>query len=150
MSDSSARLIEILLIEDNELDAEATMMAANESRLANRISLVEDGQAALDFLYQKEPYTESPRPDLILLDLNLPGIDGRYVLERIKADESLKAIPVVVLTTSQLDEDILRSYQSGANAYIRKPVGPDGFTDVVKSIENFWFGIVVLPPREES
>lgn len=148
MSDLSPRLIEILLVEDNELDAESTISAAANSKLANRIQHVWDGQAALDYLFQRGQYEDATRPDLILLDLNMPGVDGREVLRQVKSNERLKSIPVVVLTTSEIDEDIHSSYQSGANAYIRKPVTTEGFTRVVKTIEDFWFGIVVLPPKE--
>lgn len=148
MSDLTPRLVEILLVEDNELDAEATMHAAQDSKLANRIQHVWDGQAALDFLYQRGQYTAAVRPDLILLDLNLPGIDGRTVLKTVKSDEKLRTIPIVVLTTSEMDEDIVSSYQHGANAYIRKPVSTAGLAKVVSTIEQFWFGIVMLPPKD--
>lgn len=148
MSEPSPHLVEILLVEDNELDAEATMHAAEDSLLANRIHHVWDGQAALDFLFQRGDYSDASRPELILLDLNMPGIDGREVLKQVKSHDQLKTIPVVILTTSKTDEDILSSYQHGANAYIRKPVTAGGFTNVVKTIEEFWFGIVVLPPKE--
>lgn len=142
---NNIKLINILLVEDNELDAEATMIAAEECCMANRLTLVENGQEALDYLYQRGKYKGHPLPDLILLDLNLPGVDGREVLEVVKTDDKLKTIPVIILTTSELDEDIIESYSHGANAYVRKPVVVDGFLEIIKSIEVFWFGIVKLP-----
>lgn len=146
---TKARLVEILLVEDNDLDAEATILSARETRLANRIHHVIDGGAALDFLYRRGAYAGAPRPDLVLLDLNLPGIHGREVLKRIKSDDALKTIPVVILTTSKEDEDVLRSYELGANAFIRKPVVPEGFIEVALALDAFWIGIVELPPRKE-
>lgn len=147
---SNVRLVEILLVEDNDLDAEMTMVAAEDSRLANRIARVSDGQQALDYLYRRPPFENAERPELILLDLNLPGIDGREVLHTVKEDEHLKSIPVVVMTTSADERDVLDSYNSGTNAYIRKPVQPDGFLKIVQMLEQFWFGIVVLPPDAEG
>lgn len=146
------KLVDILLVEDNDLDADLTLAAAEDCRLANRITRVIDGQEALDYLYQRSPYEHADRPDLILLDLNLPGVDGREVLHTIKSDDSLKTIPVVVLTTSVADTDVHGAYLSGSNAYIQKPVESDGFLSVIRTLEEFWFGLVVLPKqaKEES
>jgi two-component system, chemotaxis family, response regulator Rcp1 len=138
---------EILLVEDNPLDAEATLAAAEELNLVGRVHHVRDGAAALDFLFRRGPYTNVQRPDLVLLDLNLPGLDGREVLRVIKNHVTLRTLPVVVLTTSERDEDVQRAYESGANAYVRKPVGPEGFMAVVNRIESFWMGTALLPPQ---
>ena len=141
----SARPIEILLVEDNPGDVRLTQEAFKESRLGNHLSVVMDGVEALAFLRQEGPYATSPRPDLVLLDLNLPKKDGREVLAEVKADPALKRIPVVVLTTSQAETDILRVYDLYANCYITKPVDLDQFLKVVRSIEGFWLEIVKLP-----
>ncbi len=147
MSDSAEpRAVEILLVEDNEGDVRLTREALREGHLSNRLHVAEDGERALDFLYRRGDFTNAPRPDLILLDLNLPRLDGREVLAEIKADPSLKRIPVVVLTTSRAEEDLVRMYDLHANCFITKPVDFDQFIQVVKTIENFWFTIVVLPP----
>ena len=140
------RPIEILLVEDSPTDALLTKRALADARLINRLSLVEDGVEALAFLRKEPPYTDAPRPDLILLDLNLPRKDGREVLLEIKEDENLKVIPVVVLTTSRAEEDVLRSYRLHANCYISKPVDFDSFTDAITALEKFWFAVVTLPP----
>ncbi len=140
------RPVEILLIEDNPGDVRLTAESLKENRLLNNLSVVEDGVQALAFLRREGAYASEPRPDLILLDLNLPRKDGREVLAVIKADPGLRRIPVVVLTTSQAEEDILKSYNLNANCYITKPVTLDRFIAVVKSIENFWLTIVTLPP----
>lgn len=142
----AVRPVEILLVEDNEGDVRLTREALREGHLRNRLHVVEDGEKALDFLFRRGDYADAPRPDLILLDLNLPRRDGREVLAEIKADASLKRIPVVVLTTSRAEEDLARSYDLHANCFITKPVDFDQFIQVVKTIENFWFTIVVLPP----
>lgn len=142
----AVRPVEILLVEDNEGDVRLTREALREGHLRNRLHVVEDGEKALDFLFRRGSYSDAPRPDLILLDLNLPRRDGREVLAEIKADASLKRIPVVVLTTSRAEEDLARSYDLHANCFITKPVAFDQFIQVVKTIENFWFTIVVLPP----
>ena len=113
--------------------------------MVNTLHVVNDGEEAMKFLYRETPYIDKPRPDLILLDLNLPKIDGREVLSRIKSDETLKRIPVVILTTSQAEEDILRSYNLHANCYITKPIDLGQFIKVVRSIEDFWLSIVKLP-----
>jgi CheY-like chemotaxis protein len=146
-STTTSRSIEVLLIEDNIGDVELTTLALEESKLSINLSVVGDGAAALDFLHhQKQKYVNAPHPDLILLDLNLPKKNGHEVLAEIKADETLKRIPVVVLTTSQAQEDILRAYNFHASGYIAKPAGFDQFVKVVQSIEDFWFATVRLPP----
>jgi chemotaxis family two-component system response regulator Rcp1 len=138
--------IDILLVEDNPGDVRLTIEALKEDKLQNNLHVVKDGIEAMAFLCQEGEYADAPRPDLILLDLNLPKKDGREVLEEIKADESLKRIPVVILTTSQAEEDILKTYDLHANCYITKPVNLDQFIKVVRSIEEFWLTIVKLPP----
>ena len=139
-------VIEILLVEDSPSDAELTIETFNESKILNRIFVAEDGVEALDFLFRRGKYREAPRPDLILLDLNLPKKNGREVLAEIKSNPELQTIPVVVLTTSAAEEDILRSYQLHANCYITKPVDFEQFTKIVKLIADFWFAAVRLPP----
>jgi CheY-like chemotaxis protein len=140
------RLIEILLIEDNLGDVELTALVLEESKLSINLSVVGDGAAALDFLHHRNAkYDNAPHPDLILLDLNLPKKNGHEVLAEIKTDEALKRIPVLVLTTSQAQEDVLRAYNFYASGYIAKPAGFDQFVKVVKSIEDFWFATVRLP-----
>jgi CheY-like chemotaxis protein len=141
-----SKAIEILLVEDNLGDAELTSLAFEESPLRINLSVVGDGAAALAFLHHRQKqYANAPHPDLILLDLNLPKKSGHEVLAEIKADEALKRIPVVVLTTSQAEEDILRAYNFHASGYITKPVGFDQFLKAVKSIEDYWFKNVRLP-----
>ncbi len=139
--------IEILLVEDNPGDIRLTQEALKDSKLHNNLSIVRDGAEAMVFLKQMGNYKSAPRPDIILLDLNLPRKDGREVLKEIKEDGDLGLIPVVVMTTSEDEEDILRSYQLHANCYITKPVDLNRFITIVKSIENFWFQIVKLPPQ---
>ena len=142
------KAVEILLVEDNEGDIRLTQEALIESRLVNRMQVVRDGVEALAYLRGEGKYAGAVRPDMILMDLNLPRMDGRELLTVIKADESLKQIPVVVLTTSQAEQDVLRTYELHANCYISKPVDLDQFLVVVKAIEDFWFTIVSLPsPR---
>ena len=140
-----ARPIEILLVEDEPGDVRLTIEALRSARVRNRIHAVEDGVEALDFLHRRPPYAEAPRPDLILLDLNLPRKDGREVLAEIKADPTLRTIPVVVLTTSRARDDVLRSYDLHANCFISKPMDFDEFSTVVKSIEDFWLTVARLP-----
>src|SRR5262245_25712536 len=142
---NSSRSIEILLIEDNPGDARLAREALRDAKVANNLSWVADGVEAMSFLRREGQYSTAPRPDLILLDLNLPRKDGREVLSAIKADERLKRIPVVILTTSQAEEDILKAYHLNANCYISKPVDLDQFIKVVKTIEDFWLTIVKLP-----
>jgi CheY-like chemotaxis protein len=137
--------IEILLVEDSPDDASLTMDALRDGRIRNNITLVEDGEAAMAFLRREGRYASAPRPDLILLDLNLPRKDGRAVLKEIKLDPSLRRIPVVIMTSSDDEKDILGAYDMYVNCYVTKPVDLDQFLHVVKSIEHFWFSIVKLP-----
>lgn len=139
-------MIEILLVDDSESDVRLTLEALKEAKFRNTIHVVYDGESALERL--RDPARR--RPDLILLDLNLPGLDGREVLAEIKGDPALAIIPVVVLTTSRAEEDILRSYRLHANCYITKPVDLDQFIRVVQSIEDFWFAVVRLPRNEDG
>jgi CheY-like chemotaxis protein len=142
------RPIEILLVEDNPGDIRLTVEALKEAKVLNTLTVVKDGVEAMACLRRQGPYAHAARPDLILLDLNLPKKDGREVLAEIKCDETLKPIPVVILTTSQDEQDVLKSYGLHANCYITKPVDLEQFIKVVKSIEDFWLGIVVLPLRQ--
>ena len=141
-----ARPIDILLVEDNPGDARLTKEILKESKVRNDLIVVDNGQDALAFLRMEGKYHAQPRPDLILLDLNLPKKDGREVLAEIKADPDLKRIPVVILTSSKADEDIEKSYDLHANCYISKPVDLEQFVRVVRSVEDFWLAIVKLPP----
>jgi chemotaxis family two-component system response regulator Rcp1 len=140
------RPIEILLVEDNPGDADIAREGLEDSKVSNKLHVVADGEEAIAFLRQTGKYEQVPRPDLILLDLNLPRKDGREVLAEVKFDNELKHIPVVVLTSSEKEEDILRSYQLHANCYITKPLKFTEFVKVVKSIESFWFSIVSFSP----
>lgn len=142
------KAVEILLIEDNPGDVRLTLEALHEGKVKNNLVVAPDGEAALAILRREGAHAEAPRPDLILLDLNLPKKDGREVLAEIKADEKLHCIPVVVLTTSKSEEDVLRSYQLNANCYITKPVDLEQFIRVVRAIEDFWLTMVVLPHTE--
>lgn len=142
---SAGRPIEILLVEDNPGDVRLTQEVLKEGKVHNNLSVAEDGVIALEFLRQEGKYRDAPHPDLILLDLNLPRKDGREVLMEIKADDKLKRIPVVILTTSQAEEDILKAYSLHGNCYVTKPVDLNQFIKVVKSIEEFWLTIVKLP-----
>ena len=137
--------VEILLVEDSPGDIRLTQEAFKEGKLINHLHVVQDGEAAMAFLRREGAYAQVIRPDLILLDLNLPKKDGREVLAEIKADGSLRRIPVVVLTTSQAEQDILKAYALHANCYITKPVNLDQFLRVVQSVEDFWLTIVKLP-----
>jgi CheY-like chemotaxis protein len=139
--------IEVLLVEDDPGDVLMTREAFAEHKLGNRLNVVSDGAQALAYLRREGEFADAVRPDLVLLDLNLPRRDGREVLAEIKNDESLHQIPVVVLTTSQAEEDILRSYQLHANAYVTKPVDFDRFIAVVRQIDEFFVSVVKLPPR---
>lgn len=147
-SNSYVKPIEILLVEDNPGDVDLAREALESTKMKNNLHVVGDGEAAMDFLLQKGEYSTASRPDLILLDLNLPIKDGRQVLSEIKMHQSLKRIPVVVLTTSRAEEDILESYDLHANCYISKPIDFNQFMKVVKSIEDFWLSIVILPPNQ--
>jgi CheY-like chemotaxis protein len=142
------RIVEILLVEDNPGDVKLTELALKEGKLKVHLHHVADGELAMKFLRREEPYANAHHPDLILLDLNLPKKDGREVLSEVKGDPFLRHIPVVVLTTSKAEEDILKTYDLHANCYISKPVDLDQFLNVVKTIEDFWLSIVVLPPKE--
>lgn len=137
--------IDILLVEDSPSDVLITREALSEARLAVNLHVVEDGVKAMDFLHRRPPYEQAPRPALVLLDLNLPRKDGREVLAEMKADPGLKTVPVVVLTTSQAQEDVLRTYRLHANCYVTKPVDFGSFQRVIQAIENFWFTVVTLP-----
>ena len=139
---------EILLVEDNPADVELTQFLMKQGKIFVNLHVAVDGFEALNFLRREGKYADVPRPDLVLLDLNLPGKDGREVLAEMKSDPNLKTIPVVVLTTSQADEDVLKSYNLGANCFISKPVGMEEFAKVVNSIEDFWFTIVRLPQKK--
>ncbi|MCB1881722.1 MAG: response regulator [Chromatiaceae bacterium] len=141
-----ARPVEILLVEDNPPDQDLTREAFKQGRLNNNLHVVDDGEQALAFLRREGEYGNAPRPGLILLDLNLPRMDGRELLKEIKGDAVLSSIPVVVLTTSNDEADVLKSYQLHANCYLTKPVEFDNFTNVVRSLEHFWLTVVQLPP----
>jgi two-component system response regulator len=140
--------IEILLVEDNPGDIRLTTEALKEQKIYNKLNVVTDGVEAMAFLKKEGKYANAARPDLILLDLNLPKKDGREVLKEIKTDDKLKTIPVVVLTVSKSEEDILKSYNLHANCYISKPVDLSQFMRVAKSIQEFWFTMVKLPPKD--
>jgi len=139
--------IEILLVEDNPGDVRLIKEVFKDAKIFNSMQVAYDGEAAMDILRKEGQYSDAANPDLILLDLNLPKKDGREVLKEIKNDENLKCIPVVILTTSNAEEDLIETYKMNANCYITKPVDLDQFINVVKSIENFWLSIVKLPTR---
>jgi CheY-like chemotaxis protein len=139
--------IEILLVEDNPGDVRLTREALKDAKVANTLHVVEDGVSALDFLYRRQPFSNAPKPDLVLLDLNLPRKNGREVLAEIKADNRTRMIPVVVLTTSHAKEDVLCAYGLHANCYIAKPVDFTQFAMIVRTIEDFWLTVVTLPPK---
>lgn len=144
----SVRPAEILLVEDSPTDVLLASEALESSKVCNRLHAVRDGVEAMAYLRREGRYADAPRPDLILLDLNLPKKDGREVLKAIKTEEGLKRIPVVVLTTSGDETDVLRAYGLHANCYVVKPVNFEKFAEVIKSVENFWFAVVMLPPKE--
>lgn len=141
--------IDILLVEDNPGDADLAKEALDSSKVRNRLFIVDDGVKAMEFLRKEGEYQGVPKPDLILLDLNLPRMDGRQVLAEVKRDQNLRMIPIVILTTSSAEEDILRSYNLHANCYITKPIDLNQFMKVVRTIEDFWLTIVRLPPNGE-
>ena len=145
--ENDTRSIEILLVEDNPGDARLTIEAMREAKMSNRITVVEDGVEAMAFLRRQGSFGEAPRPDLILLDLNLPRKDGREVLAEVKADPALKRIPVVILTTSRAEEDVLRAYDLHANCYVTKPVDLAQFMKIVSQIDEFWVKVVTLPRK---
>lgn len=144
-SHSNGRLVEILLVEDNPGDVRLTQEAMKEGKMRNNLSVAVDGVEAMAFLRREGKYADAPRPDVVLLDLNLPKKDGRAVLKEIKEDPNLRRIPVVILTSSKADEDVLNSYDLHANCYITKPGDLEQFIEVVKSVEGFWVQIVKLP-----
>jgi chemotaxis family two-component system response regulator Rcp1 len=147
MTAAEGRPIEILLVEDSPSDTELTVEAMHEAKVRNNLTVVEDGVQAMEFLRREGRFSESPRPDLIMLDLNLPRKDGREVLAEIKSDDNLKNIPVVILTTSRAEQDVLRAYNLHANCYIAKPVDFERFLEVVRSIESFWLFLLKMPPN---
>ncbi len=142
--------IEILLVEDNPGDARLAVEALKDGKVHNNLYHVKDGVEAMQFLHRQGEYANAPHPDLILLDLNLPRKDGREVLAEIKEDPELRLIPVVVLTTSEAERDLVRTYDLHANAYVVKPIDLDRFVEVVQAIEDFWFAIVKLPPKVQE
>lgn len=148
-SHTLGRPAEILLVEDSPADVELTREGLESAKISNNLHVAGDGMAAMAFLRREGEFASAPRPDLILLDLNLPKKDGREVLAEIKQDDRLCLIPVVVLTTSKAEEDILKSYKLNANAFVSKPVDFAGFVEIVRAVENFWFAVVVLPPKEQ-
>lgn len=139
------KIVEILLVEDNPGDARLTQEALKDGKVKNNLHIVYDGLEATDFLFQRNQYQNAPRPDLIILDLNLPKKNGKEVLAEIKSDESLKSIPVIILTISKAEEDVIRSYSLHANCFLIKPIDVNKFFDVVRSIEDFWLSLVTLP-----
>lgn len=143
----STTIIEVLLVEDDPGDVLMTREAFEHNKVVNRLSVVSDGVSAMDYLHKRGGYTDAVTPDLILLDLNLPRMDGREVLAELKADPELRKIPVVVLTTSEAEEDVVRSYSLYANAFVTKPVDFDRFIEVVRQIDDFFVTVVRLPPR---
>lgn len=143
----SVDFMRILLVEDNAADIRLTQEALRDAKVLNELHVVRDGVEALDFLHRRGDHADAPRPDLLILDLNLPRKDGKEVLAELKTDPSLRSIPVAVLTTSEAEIDILESYDLGANCFLTKPVDLDQFLKVVRAVEEFWLGMVRLPPR---
>jgi len=143
----TVRTIDILMVEDDPGDVRLTREALKGSKVLHSLNVVEDGVAALDYLRKAPPYHDAVRPDIVLLDLNLPRKDGREVLAAMKQDPVLRSIPVVILTTSQAEEDVLRAYNLNANCYVTKPVDFDQFMRIVRTIEDFWLTVVTLPPK---
>lgn len=140
-------IVEILLVEDNPADVRLTMEAFKDSKILNNLNVVNDGVEAIQYLKKEGSYTNSTRPDMVLLDLNLPKKNGREVLAEVKSDDTLKTIPIVVLTTSQSEEDISSAYKLHANCYVTKPVDFDNFMRIIGSIEDFWLTVAKLPPK---
>jgi chemotaxis family two-component system response regulator Rcp1 len=147
MNGRAGRPVEVLLVEDNPGDVRLTREALKDGKVSNNLSVARDGVEALRFLRREDPYPDAPRPDVVLLDLNLPRKDGRQVLREMKQDPALRTIPVVILTSSEAERDIAAAYELQASCYVTKPVDLDQFITVVKSIEDFWFTIVKLPPE---
>jgi CheY-like chemotaxis protein len=145
MNIADGRPAEVLLVEDSPGDVRLTREALKEGKVRNNLSVVSDGVEAMEFLRREGKYAQAPRPDIVLLDLNMPRKDGREVLAEMKSDESLKRIPVVILTTSEAEQDILKTYDLHANCYLTKPVDLEQFISIVKSVEDFWLTIVQLP-----
>jgi CheY-like chemotaxis protein len=137
--------IRVLLVEDNEADAYLTRETLEASKLRLEIAIASDGVEAIDYLLRRPPFADVVLPDLILLDLNLPRLDGRQVLEELRRHDALRTIPVVILTSSDAERDIAQSYELGANCYVTKPVGLDAFQSIVRAVEDFWFSVVKLP-----
>ncbi len=137
--------VQILLVEDNPADADLTRETMETAKIRNEVNVVYNGNAALAYLHKQHPYEDAVTPDIVFLDLNLPGMDGREVLRRIKSDESIRNIPVVVLTSSEAQEDVVKSYDLHCNAYVRKPVNLEGYQKIVQAVDGFWFSVVKLP-----
>ena len=148
MDEEAIAPVDILLVEDNNADVELTRQALREARIPNHLHVAEDGEDAMQFLHREAPHEKAPRPDLIILDLNLPSKNGREVLQEVKGDDDLKSIPVVVLTTSEDAEDIRDVYRHHGNSYLCKPVDFHDFLKIIKTFESFWLGAAKLPPRE--
>jgi CheY-like chemotaxis protein len=151
MHPAGKRGITILLVEDDPADQELTRRALEQGRLLNRLEIVDDGMDALEYLRHQGRFADeasSPRPDLVLLDLNLPRLDGREVLKAMRADPDLRRIPVVALTTSRAEEDVLATYELGVNSYISKPLDMDEFVKLLSSLQEYWFEVVMLPPHQ--
>lgn len=149
MESKRVKPIEILLVEDNPGDVVLTQEAFSEAKILNNLQVVRDGEEALQYLFREGKYQQAKRPELILLDLNLPKVDGRQVLDKIKTSDVLKRIPVVVLTSSQAEKDIVKTYDLHANSYVVKPINLSQFVDVVNAVENFWFSVVALPTLDD-
>ena len=145
MNETRGRPVKILLVEDSETDIDLFRETMEESKIWNELSVVKDGVEAIEFLRREGPYGDAMVPDIILLDLNMPRMSGQEVLAAIKEDPALKHIPVVVLTSSKAESDIVKSYRLHANCYVTKPLGLDQFSEIVHAIENFWFSVVKLP-----
>ena len=147
MQSEAGEPIEILLAEDNPGDVRLTEKALERGKIVNNLHVTENGVEAMRFLRREGEYADEPQPDLVLLDLNMPRKDGREVLEEMRGDPALRRIPVVVLTSSEAEEDVVRSYELSANAYLTKPVDFEGFVDIIERIEEFWFSVVKMPPK---